>query len=794
MSDNGLVKVYSDKRYVHTTQVRHDGTTVAFAVDTDRRIYYSILDLDQIDRAKGPLDVNYWSEDPHPLPFPVEITDPADPLARAAVVPAVKRGNNTEVVVGLVGDGDLDPFLSSTARLSTGGPIQVVSDGRYLLVFRQGIDAQAPDALFELTNGGLSGDPARTDYLLRDGGKVPVTNGSLLCDRFVLAGGRLKPVVEVRYKRSRSRLRPAAKGDTLGTRDMDGKQFFEPTQKLSFVRPVAGAGFTVLLLPTLVHGVSRWQIFTVNAATGRIDSTNLEQSREGLFDLAGTQLYTSAKPEFQSKIMQREPGTDPYTQQPLVPMPPSGDRAGTALRFDVAKGGHLGAGTWTGGTVPAGKYTLEAWIKPAAPGGAILSRGALSGAARSEPVRLELNAARNLVFVHGDSTLTSTVQVELGVYSHVAAVFDGERMRLLVNGAKAGELSSSLNPEVLRAWTIGGGLVNGDVKGTFTGEIDEVRVWNVARAGFADRFRRLTGVERGLVSYYRFDEGSGSTTADLCDGRVDGTIADGVVWVASTSPVGDGPGMVRDTFELLGRKVVGGLTAVLYYQQELAETGYETGAAPEKRNARVLLACATSGPAPAGGAADRSYLAVLDFGVAARGQLALTPGTITLSSMGVADPTVDLRLLDAAQKRVTEAQSALDALEATARKAVRTAESLNSMREELKDLYWWDWWVGAVSGRWDGRDRSGRHDLKVACEKAIPILEQQLREMIAAGGRIGSFVAEVTAAKDALATLSGGKLGGAESTVPVPVVAIDRSGLSVCGGLLAFAWSNDTPS
>ena len=38
MADWNLTKVYSDRKYVFTTTVRHQGTTIAFAMDDQRRI------------------------------------------------------------------------------------------------------------------------------------------------------------------------------------------------------------------------------------------------------------------------------------------------------------------------------------------------------------------------------------------------------------------------------------------------------------------------------------------------------------------------------------------------------------------------------------------------------------------------------------------------------------------------------------------------------------------------------------------------------------------------------------
>ena len=56
---DSFIKAYADKTYKYTTTVRHKGTVIAFAMDESRRIYYSILDLDQSSDSKNAsLDVN----------------------------------------------------------------------------------------------------------------------------------------------------------------------------------------------------------------------------------------------------------------------------------------------------------------------------------------------------------------------------------------------------------------------------------------------------------------------------------------------------------------------------------------------------------------------------------------------------------------------------------------------------------------------------------------------------------------------------------------------------------------
>jgi hypothetical protein len=77
----------------------------------------------------------------------------------------------------------------------------------------------------------------------------------------------------------------------------------------------------------------------------------------------------------------------------------------------------------------------------------------------------------------------------------------------------------------------------------FNGTIDEVRIWNIARSTQQIRENmhlRLHGNESGLVSYYRFDEGSGTIAHDGSSGANSGTLVNSPTWVTATEPLGTG--------------------------------------------------------------------------------------------------------------------------------------------------------------------------------------------------------------------------------------------------------------
>ncbi|MFE7812316.1 LamG domain-containing protein [Streptomyces sp. NPDC057433] len=763
MQNRALVRTYRDRSYVSTAMVRHGGTTVAFAMDHKRRIYYSVLDLEQASAKKGDLDSAYWNAEPALLPFPSEFVDPYADVPVAYPMPVVKAGGTAEVHPQELYGAETDPFLSTTARLTAAVPIQVVSDGRYILVFRQSIATGHADMVYRTNGNALTGDTSRTDLVTVGGAKAAAADDSLLCDRYALVGSALKPVVEARYQRSRSRFTPAAGGnDTLGTRDMDGKQFYEPTTGLSFLPRVTDGGFAVLLLPTKVEGVSRWQLFVNNAAEKRIESFNCERTDDGLFDVAGTQLWTSPDPRFRKSVLEREPGTDPHTGRPLVPVPATTDRAGTALRFTAGTPSEVRIGT-DALPAPSGGATFEAWVKADAPGGTVL---ASQDDAAPTGFRLGLNGQYQPYAANGPQgwQLISRLALTPGVFAHLALVIDGGEAALYVDGVETARTTVTTAPVPASAQFLGRQGTWNAASG-LGGDIDEVRIWNRARtaADLTDRGRRLLGTEPALVTYLRLDEGSGSTAANLVDRRRDAAVS-GATWVGSDAPAGDGPGLSRDVFTIKGREVVGGLAATLYYQQEQQPSGYGT-VATEKRQARILLACATSGPPPQGSAIGRNHLCTLDLALGRGGRLAALPREVALDPIGVPEPTKDLDRLAAAEAKLTAARTQLSADRVLANHINATLAYIEHIRPM-------------------GFRRAQREQL----------INEEMPRLYAAQARLGQDQAQVAVAESELAALSGGLRGGAESVLPVPRIAVDRAGLSAYGALLTFAWTDRAPS
>ncbi|MGB1015985.1 MAG: hypothetical protein ACPG4T_17750, partial [Nannocystaceae bacterium] len=355
-----LIRTYTERNYIHTATVCHRGAVVAFAMDSDRRLWYAVLHLEGPDGAKGVWDVKHWPDTPHPLPFVNEIEQVGYSVAGTTPMPLVRLGSGEEAERGTLLPEEVDLFASSTGRLTAAEPFQVFSDQRHIYVFRQSVSADHASAVFKLADGGASSQ-ADAHYIIdAEGRKVAIVADTLLCDRYVLSGPLLKNKREVRYRRSRNKSLPASGTDSLGASDMEGRPFYEPTQELAFIRHLHGGRFTVLQLPTTLQDVKRWQIFAANKNTGRLDSFNLEVSEDGLFNPLGTQLYTSPDERYKGAVLEREPGLCPMSGEALVPVSGTANFAETALAF-AGGGQHVKV---PGTRRKPERLSVELWVRP----------------------------------------------------------------------------------------------------------------------------------------------------------------------------------------------------------------------------------------------------------------------------------------------------------------------------------------------------------------------------------------------------------------------------------------------
>jgi hypothetical protein len=203
----------------------------------------------------------------------------------------------------------------------------------------------------------------------------------------------------------------------------------------------------------------------------------------------------------------------------------------------------------TAGSISA--LTVEAWIKTSFTGGGSYDNWSIVDFDRSEYYNMWVDGATGYVsFSTMDNAGTQddfagTTAVNDNAWHHIAVVYDGTDKRIYVDGVLDATKTNphsgnNLGSGVTRYGFIGDGSEATAFNGTrnnfyFEGDIDEVRIWNVARTATEINNNKsvcLVGNETGLELYYRMDEGSGSTLTDYA-GSNNATLYSGTSWITT---------------------------------------------------------------------------------------------------------------------------------------------------------------------------------------------------------------------------------------------------------------------
>lgn len=223
--------------------------------------------------------------------------------------------------------------------------------------------------------------------------------------------------------------------------------------------------------------------------------------------------------------------------------------AGWALRFD-------GVSDCARALRPVSKdFTIEAWVL-------LDSLGAGTSWWEGLPIFwADLNAQANdfsatllngiFRFVtgsaSGDAMISGKATIPVSQWIHVAITrtMSTGAMTLFVNGSVD---SSGTGTTVTLAEQPDMWVFCSNTNPFTAGVIDEMRAWNVARSQAeiqSTMHERITGTEPGLVGYWRFDDGAGTSASDSSPTGNPLTLGGGTsqtapTWVVSTAPI-EGP-------------------------------------------------------------------------------------------------------------------------------------------------------------------------------------------------------------------------------------------------------------
>ena len=199
------------------------------------------------------------------------------------------------------------------------------------------------------------------------------------------------------------------------------------------------------------------------------------------------------------------------------PDPPHYDRIAFAANNGPDRSDHL--------TIPhraalsfSGPYTIECWVRPTSGGNAqyhtFVTKGSYSRSRWHYWLGLDKSNGRVMFLPDGDwkNPTTSSAALPLNTWSHVAARFEGGgssyKATVFINGVPAGTRSysgaGSANTDAL-VIAAADTRSSGHTAYGFSGLIDEVRLWSVARTDdqIGDNHRvELNGGQQGMLARY----------------------------------------------------------------------------------------------------------------------------------------------------------------------------------------------------------------------------------------------------------------------------------------------------
>ena len=217
------------------------------------------------------------------------------------------------------------------------------------------------------------------------------------------------------------------------------------------------------------------------------------------------------------------------------------------------------------------QFTVEFWIKTDDPGE---FKGVVDKGRNTDSDWYFLTGSvtnpNGIIFGVGDGSSRTELSYTWNdtLWHHVVGTFDGTAMHLYVDGQVYGSTTAT-HSETTNHITIG---ARNDQSYYLDGKVDEIAVWSVARNATEIRENlhlTLEGTETGLISYWQFNEGSGTTAADNA-GSNDGTLMNpaGISWINSTLPRGSGTNAILEVAPVLGTVAFPGTGFEMYFSQK----------------------------------------------------------------------------------------------------------------------------------------------------------------------------------------------------------------------------------
>lgn len=135
----------------------------------------------------------------------------------------------------------------------------------------------------------------------------------------------------------------------------------------------------------------------------------------------------------------------------------------------------------------------------------------------------------------GNHPILGVTPITTGVWHHAAVTYNGSSWALYLNGQLERTLLVGQTPryDSIQHASLGSALTSlGTPAGFFHGVLDEVRIWNYARAAnvISNEMSLQIPSAPGLVGRWGMEEGAGTTIQDTSGNNVTGTIMGAAVW------------------------------------------------------------------------------------------------------------------------------------------------------------------------------------------------------------------------------------------------------------------------
>ncbi len=204
--------------------------------------------------------------------------------------------------------------------------------------------------------------------------------------------------------------------------------------------------------------------------------------------------------------------------------PHNGELHGRALQIESGMGLTMLALTLNG------DFTVEAWVR-FAPGEPVNNQdGLFSNSNNTQDINFYAQRMRLYDTTTGHDAIVANTPVTAGVWTHVALVRDQGFLSIYLNGVRdVGPVSHNASLTFDRVFKT--------VAGTTSGQIDELRVWNIGRSAqqITATMRQELAVDTpNLLLYYKFNEADPFTPDSA--GPRDLTLTAGTSLVDSTVP------------------------------------------------------------------------------------------------------------------------------------------------------------------------------------------------------------------------------------------------------------------